>query len=87
MKFWCLGQKCNACSDVYEDAEWPEEEIERSLGNLLRKVKEKFYGELGEGINRNQLGGDMSSGHRSDLCLACERGVCGRRDDRDESSF
>ena len=74
----CPGQKCNVCDNKYEEPNWPRLEIWRSLRNLRQKVKEEFYGEPRKEIDDKQLGGNMTSGHRSDLCQACQRGVCRR---------
>lgn len=79
VKMWLLGQKCKRCNGSFESAEWYEEEIEKVLGNLLAKVKEKFYydeNQSKKSINTSQREANMTSEHRSELCQACERGVC-----------
>ena len=81
VKLWCLGQKCNVCCDKFEEPCWYDKEVERALNNLLIKVKEKFYGGPSKGVSGKQLGANMSAGHEQALCLACQKGVCGRRDD------
>lgn len=85
VKLWSLGQKCNnGCRQKFEEPLWYEQEIKRVLGNMLLKVKEKFYGGPRKAVDGNQLDGNMSADHRRDLCQACQKGVCGLRDDETE---
>ena len=79
VQMWLLGQKCQRCDDVFESAQWYDKEIEKVLGNLLVKIKEKFYDDYGQAqrsLNTNQCAANMSSNHRKDLCEACSKGVC-----------
>ena len=75
-----MRQKCKNCPDGnFEDAVWSRSEISEVLSSLLEKVKEKYYSD-DIGINRssarNQHEGRMNGPHRSDLCEACQRGIC-----------
>lgn len=76
----CLpGQKCRRCNGSFESAVWYKEEIEKVLGNLLVKVKGKFYNDGNQpnsSINTSQRRANMRSDHKSKLCQACEQGVC-----------
>lgn len=76
---WTLGQKCNECEGTFEPAKWYGEEMEKVLGNLLAKVKEKFYYDANQSkksINTSQRQANMSSEHKIELCQACKKGVC-----------
>lgn len=72
------GQRCNHClAEGFEKADWTEEGIEKSLTSLRSDVSRRFY--PADLLACNERG---PKAHQSQLCQACQEGVCQRKSTR-----
>ncbi|XP_035696841.1 receptor-transporting protein 3-like [Branchiostoma floridae] len=78
IKMWLLRQKCHSCKDDFESPGWYREEKVKVMQNLQEKIEEKFYTTSGgpRGLNLGQRSANMTSKHETDLCEACQEGIC-----------
>ena len=79
MKLFLGGQKCKRCNDVFEEAKWDVEYIERALEKLLRKVKQKCYGlpdSASSTAGNQRIQANMTAPHQTHLCQLSQLRNC-----------
>jgi len=78
--FSLFGQKCQQCSrdgfDHFTSAMWYQEEVVKVLYNVFNRVGQTYYGFQRPAYVKNRRPGKPRSQHASELCQACELGVC-----------
>uniref|UniRef100_A0AAY4BDY6 3CxxC-type domain-containing protein n=1 Tax=Denticeps clupeoides TaxID=299321 RepID=A0AAY4BDY6_9TELE len=67
-----LGQACGRCRDVFELPGFREREVEETLERLFAKIR-KNYEEDDASVGSERV---RTRPHRSDLCEACQSGIC-----------
>jgi len=78
--FALFGQKCQQCSkdgfDNFTSAMWYQEEVVKVLFNIYNSVGQTYYGFQQPSFVKLRRPGKPRSQHASELCQACQMGVC-----------
>ncbi|XP_078573984.1 receptor-transporting protein 3-like [Branchiostoma floridae x Branchiostoma japonicum] len=80
VRMYLPGQTCKPCQHLqtFEPPEWYRDEMVKVMQNLQKKIFEKFYSveSLPRKLNEGQRRANMKSNHESQLCEACQKGIC-----------
>ena len=71
-----FGQACERCPNG-QDYDWPgftDEEIRNTLIALFEEIRGKCYNDYGQSVGSKGIGDES---HKTDLCEACLKGICG----------
>ncbi|XP_068700219.1 receptor-transporting protein 4-like [Montipora foliosa] len=77
LRFKLYGQQCKRCSNKnFQQPQWYEEEVDKVLNNVHRKIGEVFYDFKKEERNNSKRHGRPRWSHDSERCQACQEGQC-----------
>ncbi|GAB6033071.1 hypothetical protein CHUAL_012686 [Chamberlinius hualienensis] len=80
LMFRLYGQKCQRCkSGNYENSMWYPEEVVKVLMNVYCHIGQFYYGLYQASITKSRRAGKPRTPHNSNLCQACQDGVCAER--------
>lgn len=78
--FALFGQKCQECSregfDTFTSSMWYQEEVVKVIFNVYNTVGQTYYGFQQPPYVKIRRPGKPRSQHASELCQACQMGVC-----------
>lgn len=78
--FKLYGQKCQRCkTGNYENAMWYPEEVTKVMLNAYNRVGQTIYGYYQASYAKSRRPGKPRTPHNSDLCQACQDGICSER--------
>ncbi|XP_029976962.1 receptor-transporting protein 3-like [Salarias fasciatus] len=75
-----FGQACRRCHDVFLLPGFSKEIMKAALRKLCSKIRKNCYNE-DEGDTPRDMVKKWTKPHETDLCEACEAGICTQRDD------